>query len=70
MPQNLDTLQSLQNQLKISNSPNSQDYRDFLDFLDRCLAIDPTKRMTAGEALKHPFLMILINRAKKGKNGL
>jgi serine/threonine-protein kinase PRP4 len=28
----------------------------FADFLDRCLQTNPEKRMTAGEALKHPFI--------------
>jgi len=27
------------------------------DFLNRCLDIDPRTRMTAEEALKHPFLV-------------
>jgi hypothetical protein len=29
---------------------------DFTDFLGKCLQIDQTKRATAGELLKHPFL--------------
>lgn len=29
---------------------------DFSDFLKKCLQIDQTKRITAGELLKHPFL--------------
>jgi serine/threonine-protein kinase PRP4 len=28
----------------------------FADFLDRCLQTNPEKRMTATEALKHPFI--------------
>lgn len=28
----------------------------FVDFLDRCLALNPEKRITPDEALKHPFL--------------
>ncbi|KAJ5648262.1 hypothetical protein N7490_004634 [Penicillium lividum] len=29
----------------------------FFDFLDRCLTLNPEKRITPAEALKHPFLM-------------
>ncbi len=29
---------------------------DARDFIDRCLTIDPTKRITAHEALQHPFV--------------
>ena len=36
----------------------------FTDFLDKCLVIDPKKRMTAEEALAHPFLNLLLERAK------
>lgn len=32
----------------------------FADFLDKCLHLNPEKRCTPNEALKHPF----INRAK------
>lgn len=28
----------------------------FIDFVHRCLAIDPKKRLTPAEALRHPFL--------------
>ena len=28
----------------------------FVDLLDRCLALDPTRRITPKEALVHPFL--------------
>jgi serine/threonine-protein kinase PRP4 len=28
----------------------------FADLLDRCLALDPTRRITPKEALVHPFL--------------
>ena len=33
----------------------------FIDLLDRCLALNPDKRCTPAEALRHPFL----NRASK-----
>jgi serine/threonine-protein kinase PRP4 len=28
----------------------------FVDLLDRCLALDPARRITPKEALVHPFL--------------
>lgn len=28
----------------------------FTDLLDRCLALNPEKRITPNEALKHPFI--------------
>jgi serine/threonine-protein kinase PRP4 len=31
----------------------------FSDFLDKCLIIDPKKRLSAQEALDHPFLTLL-----------
>ena len=34
----------------------------FADFLERCTIVDPQKRMTADEALLHPFLNILRER--------
>jgi len=36
----------------------------FIDFLDKCLIIDPKKRMSSDEALDHPFLNILTERSK------
>jgi serine/threonine protein kinase len=32
------------------------DNKNFLDFLSRCLKIDPSQRMSAAEALNHPFI--------------
>jgi len=29
----------------------------FVDLLDRCLNLNPDKRCTPAEALKHPFIM-------------
>lgn len=29
----------------------------FVDLLDRCLALNPEKRCTPAEALKHPFIL-------------
>jgi serine/threonine protein kinase len=37
--------------------------QQFSDFLEKALVIDPKKRMTADEALGHPFLNILLERA-------
>ena len=34
----------------------------FADFLEKCLVIDPQKRMTADDALNHGFLNILKER--------
>lgn len=28
----------------------------FIDFLDKCLMLDPAKRLTPREALNHPFV--------------
>jgi serine/threonine-protein kinase PRP4 len=36
---------------------NLKDLTLFVDFLDRCLALNPEKRCTPAEALRHPFLM-------------
>ena len=36
----------------------------FTDFLEKCLVIDPKKRMNAEEAISHPFLNILLERNK------
>ena len=44
--------------------PNSAKLKDdeaktltaFIDLLDKCLALDPVKRITPKEALTHPFI--------------
>lgn len=45
----------------LGSSPNSHALRNKLrqlgDFLDKCLALDPAKRLTPDEALKHPYLV-------------
>ncbi|KAH6646392.1 kinase-like domain-containing protein [Truncatella angustata] len=35
----------------------SRDLNHFIDLLERCLALNPDKRMTPSEALKHPFFL-------------
>ena len=35
----------------------SKELNLFVDLLDRCLTLNPEKRITASEALKHPFIM-------------
>lgn len=35
----------------------AKDLTLFVDFLDRCLSLNPEKRCTPSEALKHPFLL-------------
>lgn len=30
--------------------------KNFIDLLERCLDLDPERRLTAYEALKHPFI--------------
>lgn len=35
----------------------SKDLASFVDLLDRCLALNPERRCTPTEALKHPFFM-------------
>jgi serine/threonine-protein kinase PRP4 len=36
---------------------DAKDLTLFVDFLDRCLSLNPEKRITPADALKHPFLM-------------
>jgi len=41
---------------------STEDQRNLMflaDFLEKCLVIDPKKRITADKALNHPFLNIL-----------
>ena len=35
----------------------SKELNLFVDLLDRCLTLNPEKRITPSEALKHPFIM-------------
>ena len=41
---------------------DAQDLSLFSDFLEKCTQVDPSKRITADDALNHPFLNILRNR--------
>jgi serine/threonine protein kinase len=36
------------------------DNKNFIDFLSKCLKIDPSTRISAKEALNHPFITVLI----------
>mmetsp|Transcript_10480 Transcript_10480/g.17573 ORF Transcript_10480/g.17573 Transcript_10480/m.17573 type:complete len:300 (-) Transcript_10480:79-978(-) len=67
MPQSLDTEAILISKLGLApkDLKANADLAHFVNFLDCCLQIDPSKRMSASEALKHPFLLILINRFKQ-----
>ena len=66
MPENVDSFKALTS--KIFPDKNlDDDNRNFVDFLDQCLALDPAKRISVADALKHPFMMMLINRVKKQK---
>ena len=37
------------------NDVESRDLNHFVDLLERCLTLNPDKRITPAEALKHPF---------------
>jgi serine/threonine-protein kinase PRP4 len=37
--------------------PEVKELNQFIDLLDRCLNLNPEKRCTPSEALKHPFIM-------------
>ena len=39
------------------NDIESRDLNNFIDLLERCLALNPDKRITPTEALKHPFFL-------------
>ncbi|TRX97858.1 hypothetical protein FHL15_001068 [Xylaria flabelliformis] len=39
------------------NDVESRDLNNFVDLLERCLALNPDKRITPSEALKHPFFL-------------
>ncbi|KAI8964930.1 kinase-like protein [Daldinia sp. FL1419] len=39
------------------NDVESRDLNHFIDLLERCLTLNPDKRITPSEALKHPFFM-------------
>ncbi|KAI0147851.1 kinase-like protein [Hypoxylon sp. NC0597] len=39
------------------NDVESRDLNHFVDLLERCLTLNPDKRITPSEALKHPFFM-------------
>ncbi|KAI0404378.1 kinase-like domain-containing protein [Xylaria palmicola] len=39
------------------NDVESRDLNNFIDLLERCLALNPDKRITPSEALKHPFFL-------------
>ena len=41
---------------KDMNDTDTKELMLFADLLDRCLALNPEKRCTPTEALKHPFI--------------
>ena len=53
--------QDLQAKLLAATQDESPEMRklvmQFKDLLEKTLALDPTKRITAEQALKHPFLL-------------
>jgi serine/threonine-protein kinase PRP4 len=40
----------------------TRDLHHFIDLLERCLALNPDKRITPLEALKHPFFLRAFSR--------
>lgn len=66
IPENVETFKALHAKM-LSGQPLDEDTGNFVDFIDQCLALDPMKRLSASEALKHPFLMMLVNRIKNAK---
>ncbi|KAI1177596.1 kinase-like domain-containing protein [Nemania sp. FL0916] len=43
----------------------SRDLNHFVDLLERCLALNPDKRLTPSEALKHPFFLSRVSAPLK-----
>lgn len=39
-----------------ANDEESKTVLAFVDLLDKCLSLDPSKRITARDALVHPFI--------------
>ena len=39
------------------NDAETRELNHFVDLLERCLALNPEKRMTPSEALRHPFFI-------------
>lgn len=37
------------------NDSETRDLNHFIDLLERCLTLNPDKRLTPAEALRHPF---------------
>ena len=62
----------LLSQLKAVNTNDDlKDLQIFKDFLDKVLAIDPNKRLSPEDALKHPFLDFKLHKltnTNKGSN--
>jgi serine/threonine-protein kinase PRP4 len=38
------------------NDAETRELNHFIDLLERCLALNPDKRITPSEALRHPFI--------------